>query len=122
MVLGWRVHKLGEFIHNKGNIWSSHPEMLKVTNHLTVHGGIDRSNTILPIMPSSNGRAFTISKRHREGVPNSNTNKDSLLLLCENDSTSKVYPISDKKSNQWLSILCRTGIISILVTIVISNV
>ena len=42
MVLGWRVHKLREFIHDKGNIWVSHPEMLEATNHLTVHGGIYR--------------------------------------------------------------------------------
>ena len=36
--------------------------------------------------------------------------------------TSKVYIISDKKSNQWSSIYYKTGIIGILVTIVISNV
>ena len=46
MVFGWRLHKLGDFIHEKGNIWSSHPEMLEATNHLTVHGGIDRRSTI----------------------------------------------------------------------------
>ena len=47
MVFGWRVHELGEFIHDKGNILPSHPEMLKATNHLTVHGGIDRRSTIV---------------------------------------------------------------------------
>ena len=36
--------------------------------------------------------------------------------------TYKIYPISDKKSNQWLSICCRIRIIGILVTIIISNV
>ena len=36
-MLGWHVHKLGEFIHEKENIWASHPEMLETTNHLTVH-------------------------------------------------------------------------------------
>ena len=35
---------------------------------------------------------------------------------------SKVYLISDKKSNQWSAICYRIGIISILITIVISNV
>ena len=46
MVFRWRVHELGEFIHDKGNIRSSHPEMLKVTKHLTIHGGINRRSTI----------------------------------------------------------------------------
>ena len=36
--------------------------------------------------------------------------------------TSKIYQISDKKSNQWLSICYKNGIISIIVTIIISNV
>ena len=36
MVVGWRVHKLGEFIHDKENIRPSHPEMLEATNHLTI--------------------------------------------------------------------------------------
>ena len=35
--------------------------------------------------------------------------------------TSKVYLISDNKSNQWLSIYCKIEVIRILVTIVISN-
>ena len=48
MVFEWRVHKLREFIHNKGNIWSSHPKMLgATTNHLTVRGGIDRCSSIM---------------------------------------------------------------------------
>ena len=34
--------------------------------------------------------------------------------------TNKIYPINAKKSNQGLSICCRTRIIDILVTIVIS--
>ena len=33
----------------------------------------------------------------------------------------KIYSINNKKSNQWSSIDCRTGIISIIVRIVISN-
>ena len=40
MVLGRRVHKLREFIHNKGNILVSHSEMLEATNHMAIHGGI----------------------------------------------------------------------------------
>ena len=37
--------------------------------------------------------------------------------------TSKVYPINNKKSNQWSSLICcKTGIISILVTNIILNV
>ena len=40
------MHKLGEFIHDKGNIWARHPEMLEATNHLTVHGGIFWHRTI----------------------------------------------------------------------------
>ena len=36
--------------------------------------------------------------------------------------TSKIYLISNNKSNQWSSICCRTEIIGILVTIVILNV
>ena len=47
IVFGWHVQKLREFIHNKGNIRLSHSEMLEATNHLTVHGGIDRRNTIV---------------------------------------------------------------------------
>ena len=46
MVFGWRVHELEEFILDKGNIRPSHPEMLKATIHLTVHGGIDWCRTI----------------------------------------------------------------------------
>ena len=41
------MHKLGEFIHGKGNIYPSHSEMLAATNHLTVHGGIDKCSTII---------------------------------------------------------------------------
>ena len=40
------MHKLGEFIYDKGNIWASHSEILEATNHLTVHGGIYRRRTI----------------------------------------------------------------------------
>ena len=47
MVLGWCMHKLGKFIHGKVNIWSSHPEMLEATNHLTVQGDIDQCRTII---------------------------------------------------------------------------
>ena len=46
MVFGWCVHKLFEFIHDKGNVWSRHPEMLEATNHLMLHGGFDRHSTI----------------------------------------------------------------------------
>ena len=42
MVFGMCVHKLGEFVHDEGNSQPSHPEILEATNHLTVHGGIDR--------------------------------------------------------------------------------
>ena len=35
---------------------------------------------------------------------------------------SKVYIIRDKKSNQWSSVYCRTGVKCIIVTIVISNI
>ena len=57
MAFGWRVHKLGEFIHGKGNIRPSHPEMLEATNHLTVHCGIDRCDTIFSSqrIPTTNG-------------------------------------------------------------------
>ena len=37
MVFGCRVHKLGEFVHDKGNIRLSHPEMLEATNHLSIN-------------------------------------------------------------------------------------
>ena len=47
MIFGWRMHKLEEFIHGKGNIRLSHPEILEATNHLTIHGGIDWCNTII---------------------------------------------------------------------------
>ena len=48
MVFGQHVHKLEEFIHDKKKkkFLSSHSEMLEVTNHLTVHGGINRRSTI----------------------------------------------------------------------------
>ena len=36
--------------------------------------------------------------------------------------TSKIYSINDKKSNQWLSICCRTEIIGIQEVIIILNV
>ena len=61
MVFRWHVHELGEFIHDKGNIWPSHPEMLKATNHLKVHGGIDRHSTIVSSQRSTYG------KRCRDG-------------------------------------------------------
>ena len=47
MAFEWRMHKVGEFIQGKGNIRLSHPKMLEATNHLMVHGGIDRHNTII---------------------------------------------------------------------------
>ena len=47
MVFKWRMHELGEFVHYKGNIRPSHPNMLEATDHLTIYGGIDRRSTIL---------------------------------------------------------------------------
>ena len=41
------MHKLGEFIQDKGNIRSSHSEMLEASNHLTVRGGIDQRSSIM---------------------------------------------------------------------------
>ena len=35
---------------------------------------------------------------------------------------SNVYPINNKKSNEWLLICCRIEVIGIIVIIVISNV
>ena len=56
IVVGWHLHKLGEFIHDKGNIRPSHPEMLEATNNMTVHGGIDRHSTIISSMRSTYGK------------------------------------------------------------------
>ena len=50
------MHKLGEFVHGKRNIWSSHPKMLEVTNHLTVLGGIDRHNSIISSQGSTHDK------------------------------------------------------------------
>ena len=36
MVFRWIVHALREFVHGKGNIRSSHVEMLEATDHLKV--------------------------------------------------------------------------------------
>ena len=47
MVFEWHMHKLGEFIHDKGTTRLSHPEMLEATNNLTVYGGIDQPSTII---------------------------------------------------------------------------
>ena len=57
MVFERCMHKLGEFVHGKGNICLSHPKMLEATNHLTVHGGIDWCNTII----SSQGSTVSAS-------------------------------------------------------------
>ena len=56
MVFERRMHKLGEFIHDKGNIRSSHSEMLEATNHLMVHGGIDRHSTIISSQRNTYGK------------------------------------------------------------------
>ena len=56
MVFGWRMHKLGEFIHGKGNIQPSHLEMLKATNHMMVHGGIYGLKTICNSQRSIDGK------------------------------------------------------------------
>ena len=56
MELGQHVHKLGEFIHDKGNIWTSHLEMLEVTNHLTIHGDIYWHITICSSQRSADGK------------------------------------------------------------------
>ena len=37
MVFECRMHKLGEFVHDKGNIRLSHPEMLEATNHPSIN-------------------------------------------------------------------------------------
>ena len=66
MVFGWRVHKLGEFIHDKGNIRLSHLEMLEATDHLTIHGGIDWHNTII----SSQRSTYDKRCRDRFGAKN----------------------------------------------------
>ena len=47
MVFGRCMHKLREFVHNKGNIQQSHPEMLEATNLLTVDAGIDQCSTTI---------------------------------------------------------------------------
>ena len=47
MVFRRRMHELREFVHGKGNIQLSHSEMLEATDHLTVHGGINRRSTII---------------------------------------------------------------------------
>ena len=60
MVFKWGVYKLGEFIHGKGNIRSSHPGMLKATNHLTVRGGIDWHSSIM------NSQRSTYGKRNKD--------------------------------------------------------
>ena len=41
------MYKPREFVHDEGTIRPSHLEMLEATNHLTVHGGIDRRSTII---------------------------------------------------------------------------
>ena len=56
MVFGWHVHKLREFIHDKGDIRPSHLEILGATNHLTVHGGIDRHCTIISSQGSTHDK------------------------------------------------------------------
>ena len=50
------MHKLEEFILDKGNIWASHPEMLEATNHLTVHGGIYQRRTIYSSLRSADDK------------------------------------------------------------------
>ena len=47
---------------------------------------------------------------------------DVTFIYLRAIKTSKVYPISDKKSNQWSSICCIIEIIGILVIVIISNV
>ena len=64
MVFGWCMHKLREFIHGKGDILLSHSEMLEATNHLTVHGGIDRRRSIF----SSQRSTYRNRCRDRFGV------------------------------------------------------
>ena len=50
------MHKLGEVVNDKGNIWLSYPEMLEATNYLTVHSGFDRSSTIINSQGSTQGK------------------------------------------------------------------
>ena len=50
------MHKLREFIHDKGNIWASHPKMLEATNHLKVHGDIYQHRTIYSSQRSTDGK------------------------------------------------------------------
>ena len=50
------MHKLGEFVQGKGNIRPSHPEMFEATNHLTVHGDIDRHITIISSQGSTHDK------------------------------------------------------------------
>ena len=52
------MHELGEFVHEKRNIRSSHPEMLEAIDHLTVHGGIDRRNTIITNQGSTHDKWY----------------------------------------------------------------
>ena len=56
IVFRQRVHEHGEFVHDKGNIRLSHPKMLEATNHLMVHGGIDRRSTIISSQGSTHGK------------------------------------------------------------------
>ena len=52
------MHELGEFVHGKGNIRLSHLEMLEATDHLTIHGDIDRRSTIISSQGSTNGKWY----------------------------------------------------------------
>ena len=56
MVFRQRMHELREFVHGRGNIRPSHPEMLEAIDHLTVHGGIDRCSTIISSQGSTNDK------------------------------------------------------------------
>ena len=56
MVFRLCVHELGEFAHGKGNIRLSHRKMLEAIDHLTVHGGINRHNTIISSQGSTHNK------------------------------------------------------------------
>ena len=56
MVFKRRVHKLGEFVHDKRDIWPNNPEMLEATNHPMVNGGIDRRITIISNLGSTHDK------------------------------------------------------------------
>ena len=97
------MHKLGEYIHNKGNILPSHLKMLEATNHPTVHGGIEWRSTIISSQGSTHNKRCGDSFEAEHVMFTQKIN--DILLLRQEKARGGSQKLNSTEVRQWPEIL-----------------